>query len=305
MPFKDINAVDSCVAILKENIRRDRIFSGYLFVGPDDIGKRDAAKAFAKAINCLALNLSEPCEECLSCRKIDRGSHPDVFRVAPKGLSGSIGIDEIRSVLKDANLKPYEARKKVFIIEAADAMNTAASNAFLKTLEEPPKDNVFILISRSEKALLSTIVSRCYIIRFSGGLPKLIEGALTKDFPRDFLFYSTREELKEKLESLITYFRDIALYKAVKEKALIFHLGRMDEIRRQSEKFTEEELKRLIEKIITLRSYVDYNVNPKLIVDVVINEINSTPGLSKQTSFIQPGSGITFGGLAMTESLNV
>jgi len=272
--LKDVKAEDSATAILKENIRRNRIFSGYLFVGSDDIGKRVAAKTFAKAINCPT---SKPCEECSSCRKINAGNHPDVFWVAPKGASGSIGIDEIRTVLKDANLKPYEARKKVFIIEAADAMNAAASNAFLKTLEEPPEDNVFILISRSEKALLSTIVSRCYIIRFSGGLPKLMEGIITKDFPRDFLFYSTREELKEKLESIITYFRDIALYKAVKEKALIFHPDRVDEIKLQSEKFTEEELKGLIEKIITLRSYVDYNVNPKLIVDVVVNEIIYRP----------------------------
>ncbi|MCQ9207044.1 MAG: DNA polymerase III subunit delta' [Omnitrophica bacterium] len=320
MSFEDIKGQDSALGVLRESLRKGRIFSNYLFIGPDGVGKALAAKNFAKAINCRNRNSEEPCSECLSCKKVDSGSHPDISFVRPGGASSSIGVDEIRSVTLRANLKPYESKKKVFVINDAHTMNIASSNAFLKTLEEPPKDTVFILISPSEKAMLPTIVSRCHIVKFSTAPTRLVQRILQdtlgiseneagllsnfssgrigeaikmkerktidrkntlidammdtgKDLREELGRYSKREGLKEDLEFFVSYFRDISVHKASRGNAYIFNIDRKDEIREQSSAFTQDELERLIRKIITLRSYVDYNVNPKMIIDVLVNGI--------------------------------
>ena len=321
MSFEDIKGQDRPLEILKDNIREKRVFSSYLFVGPDGVGKFLAAKNFAKAINCLDEE-KKPCEKCTSCNKINSNIHPDVFFVEPKGVSFSVGIDQIREVMSKASLKPYEARSKVFVINNAHSMKAEASNAFLKTLEEPPADTVFILISRSKDLLLPTIVSRCHTIKFSSASSELVEQVLMEkfsirkdeakilgnfssqrigeairlkeknlinrknriidillnpeeDFSGEIANYAGKEELKENLEFLVSFFRDIFLYKTVKNEKTIFHLDRIEDIRDQCERFSSEELDYLIKKIITLRSYVDYNVNPKIIVDVLTNEVRN------------------------------
>ncbi|MGB2706311.1 MAG: DNA polymerase III subunit delta' C-terminal domain-containing protein [Candidatus Omnitrophota bacterium] len=271
MPSRDIKGQDSALEILKANLASDRIFSGYLFAGADKSAMLLAAKSFAKAVNCLSGKV-DACESCVSCRKINSQNHPDVFFVEPRGASSSITIDQIRTVIRQANLKPYEARKKVFIINGAHSMNAEASNAFLKTLEEPPLDTTFILISRSEELLLPTIVSRCYVVKFS---PAPLSGSFPgASIEEAFAFKEkSREELKEDLDVLLAFFRDIFLYKATGKEEGLFHKDKIAEIKAQSEKYTSEELDGLIKRIITLRSYVDYNVNPKIIACVLNSEI--------------------------------
>ena len=131
MSFEDIKGQDRAIGILRAGLRSGRIFSSYLFVGPDGIGKFETAKNFAKAVNCSSeKNLQDACETCPSCKRINSRTHPDIFFITPKGASASIGIDEIRGAISKANLKPYEAKKKVFIIDNAHSMNSASSNAF-------------------------------------------------------------------------------------------------------------------------------------------------------------------------------
>ncbi len=282
MSFEDINRQDRTPEILKEGIRRNRIFSSYLFIGPDGSGKLAAARNLAKTVNCLSEN-NKPCEICLSCKKINSQIHPDVFFVEPKGASSSVGIDQIREAINRANLKPYEGKSKVFIINNAHSMNVAASNAFLKTLEEPPENTIFVLISRSKELLLPTIVSRCYIIRFlnreNGDRDRKGDSSIFTDFiknkNRTVPFSVDREELKEHLEFLISFFRDIFLYKIVKNEKMLFHTSRFDEIKDKATQLTQEELDYLIKRLITLRSYIDYNVNPKIIMDVLSNELRN------------------------------
>jgi len=321
MSFEDIKGQDEAIGLLKGDISAGRIFSSYLFTGPEGIGKALAAKKFAKAINC-ADRAFAPCERCVSCKRVDSESHPDVFFVRPKGASRSIGIREIREAITRASLKPYEAGKKVFVIDNADSMNQEAANAFLKTLEEPPAETLFVLIATSEKALLPTIVSRCLTIRFSQAEPKEVErfimdkfsvteekaailtsfssgrigkavkmheenllekknGLIGKLSSRDALLdellsYDGRDELKEKLEILLSYFRDIMLYKSVGGDGPFYNIDRIQDIKNQAGRFTKEKLRSVIQRIITLQSYVDYNVNPKLIVDVLVNEVSSS-----------------------------
>jgi len=272
MSFGDIKGWDSALEILKANVKSGRIFSGYIFTGADAGVMRLAAKNFAKAVNCPA-EKERPCGSCASCRKIDSQNHPDIFFVEPSGASSSIGIDRIRAAIRQANMKPYEARKKVFIINEAHSMNRASSNAFLKTLEEPPLDTTFILISRSEELLLPTIVSRCQVIKFSAayGAGNFPGGRIGEAFA---FKEKNREAVKEGLDVLVAFFRDMFLYKATGREDALFYRDRIDEIKRQSGKYDAGELDGLIKRMITLRSYADYNVNPKLIIDVLNNEIN-------------------------------
>jgi DNA polymerase-3 subunit delta' len=142
-----------------------RISHAYIFYGPEGVGKALAASHFAKAVNCAAAEAARPCGECPSCRKADSSNHPDISVLKPR-KGASVGIDDIRALIKDVGMKPYEGRKKFYIIDDAHGMKEEASNALLKTLEEPPSDSVIILISDSLGSLLSTIVSRSQTVKF-------------------------------------------------------------------------------------------------------------------------------------------
>ena len=138
----------------------------YLVVGPAQAGKGTLALNVAQTLNCLSLD-DAPCGECLQCSRIASDQHADVqvIRVqrdaedAP--LRREIGIDDVREVQRKASLMPYEGRHRVFIFDGAEYMSEAASNALLKTLEEPPPQVMIILLTAREDALLPTIRSRC------------------------------------------------------------------------------------------------------------------------------------------------
>lgn len=166
MSFKDIKGQDRAVSFLIGSIESDRISHAYIFYGPSGVGKRLVALNFAKAVNCRSDSLARPCDTCVSCRKIDSSNHPDIMVMKPEKEGGAISIDDVRALIKDASLKPYEAKKKFYIIDEADGMKEEASNAFLKTLEEPPSGSVFILIAETLRKLLPTIVSRSQTVKF-------------------------------------------------------------------------------------------------------------------------------------------
>ncbi len=147
-------------------IRNDKVAHAYLFVGPEGVGKRLAARRFAKALNCPDGN-GTACGVCSTCRRIDAGVHPDVMEIAPEDKVRQIKTKVIDDVIEGAAGSPLEARRKVFIILDADRMNLAAANKFLKTLEEPAGASVFLLVTSRPHVLPPTIVSRCQRVRFS------------------------------------------------------------------------------------------------------------------------------------------
>ncbi len=162
------------VAYLKGAIAKGRVVSGYLFSGPEGVGKALTAAVFAAALNCR-VRPGEGCGECPDCRAVARGGHPDVHRLAPSSKSRLIVIDQIRELRRTVHLSARGDNWKVFLIEDADRMNSAAQNTFLKTLEEPPPRTILILITSRPAALLPTIRSRCQGIRFAGWPYSLIE----------------------------------------------------------------------------------------------------------------------------------
>jgi DNA polymerase-3 subunit delta' len=163
MAFAHILGQDNAIAVLQHALRADRVPHAYIFAGYDGVGKKLTALTLAKAINCLHA-ADDSCDQCLSCQKIEAGNHPDVRIIEPDGQF--IKIDQIRQVQKDATYKPFEGRRKVYIIDQAEALRPEAANALLKTLEEPSEDCLLILVTANVYALLPTVISRCQFVRF-------------------------------------------------------------------------------------------------------------------------------------------
>lgn len=166
MSFKDIKGQDSAIQFLKRTLEKNRFSHAYIFLGPRGVGRKLTALNFAKALNCYGEAQERPCDRCASCKKINSFNHPDVLCLKPEKDGASLGIDEIRALIKDIGFKPYEGRTKVYIIDDAHAMKHEAQNALLKTLEEPPPAVILILIVESLKRLFPTIISRSQVIRF-------------------------------------------------------------------------------------------------------------------------------------------
>lgn len=143
-----------------------RLSHAYLFRGPDGVGKQLCAKLFAARLNCEYPLADGGCGSCPSCRKYLSGNHPDITVVRPE--NGSIKIDRIRKLCRSLAYPPYESAVRVVILEDIHAMRPEAANSLLKTLEEPPENNVLILTAETSREILPTIISRCQIIPFYG-----------------------------------------------------------------------------------------------------------------------------------------
>lgn len=164
--FEGVVGQPRVCAFLRSCAASDRVSHAYLFCGPAGSHKLQAATAFARALLCEE-GFGRDCAGCESkaCARIARRAHPDVHYLAPEGSAGYV-VGQIRALTADASLAPIEGRRKVYIIDRADTLGTAAANAFLKTLEEPPADVVLILLAVSRDGVLPTIASRCQTVAF-------------------------------------------------------------------------------------------------------------------------------------------
>src|SRR3954454_15696470 len=187
MPFGDVIGHRTLVGLLSRSVARDSLPPSLIFAGPTGVGKRLTALAVAQTLNCLNLAPSafgrtdvvsgsrwtagadvlpiDACGKCAACTRIVRGVHPDVLLIAP-GDSGSIKIDTVRDAIDRSAYRPFEGRRRVVIIDEADALVPQAQNALLKTLEEPPSASIFILVTSKPDALLPTVLSRSPRLRF-------------------------------------------------------------------------------------------------------------------------------------------
>jgi DNA polymerase-3 subunit delta' len=173
--WDDLIGQPKVAAFLSNAVRDGAVSHAYLFVGPVGGGKKTAARALACALFCD----DGGCGGCHSCLRVKRGYHPDVHVLAPEGAASWV-IEQIRDVIHDVSLRPIEASKKVYVLDAADALNPASANALLKTLEEPPDDVVIVLLAADFDSVLPTIVSRCQVVRFSRIPPSTAVAMLTQ-----------------------------------------------------------------------------------------------------------------------------
>ncbi len=139
-------------------LANERVSHAYLFCGPRGTGKTSTARSLAKAVNCLTNGKGEPCNSCDMCQAITEGRALDVIEV---DAASNTGVDDIRSLREKVNYAPNQAHYKVYIIDEVHMLSTSASNALLKTLEEPPPHVIFILATTETHKILPTILSRC------------------------------------------------------------------------------------------------------------------------------------------------
>ena len=177
------------MSLLSRAVARDTVPPSLLLAGPEGVGKRRVATALAETLNCLKPIATDTlerdaCGECAACRRIARGIHPDVIVIEP-GDSGSIKIDPVRDVVERAQYRPFEGRRRVVIVDYADALTEDAQSALLKILEEPPSASAFLLVSPSPDTLLPTVRSRCPRLRFGPLAASEIADALVRDHGYD------------------------------------------------------------------------------------------------------------------------
>ncbi len=161
--FSDVIGQEHITTTLKNEINANRIAHAYLFSGTRGTGKTTCAKILAKALNCLEMEDGEPCNECENCRRIDSGLSLDVIE---QDAATNNKVDDIRDLIDEVQYPPQEGRYKVYILDEAHMLTIGAVNAFLKTLEEPPANVVFILATTDPQKLPVTILSRCQRFEF-------------------------------------------------------------------------------------------------------------------------------------------
>ena len=162
--WKTISGHEENIAQLQQLLQEDRLPHALLFYGVRGIGKFLTAGVLAAALLC---GEKEACGNCLSCRELLSDGHPDFFVLAPEGKTvRMIKIEQIRNLQAAIAKMPYHSERQVVIIDQADAMNEAAANCLLKTLEEPQGKTVFILLAEKRDALPDTVISRCMLVPF-------------------------------------------------------------------------------------------------------------------------------------------
>ena len=309
MLFDLIKGQERPIGMLKDYLAQSQLVGGYLFSGPEGIGKKLTALTLAKALNCQE-GVLKPCAGCPSCIKIEKKQHPDVHLIEQG--EGDIKIDDIRRLQHRINLMPYEARKKVFIIDNAHQLTAEAANALLKILEEPPGDSLIILISDKPSLLFKTILSRCKVVKFSPLERERLKTLFKEDFRLDnntahflayfsegrlgcglrlkesdtlreknniideFVFSSKpgftslpsqeRQDIRRYMNILASWLRDIYLFKAGLPDTQAINFDRRQELLKHSRQLSLFELSRMTDALSQSLSYLERNINVKLIL---------------------------------------
>ncbi len=157
--WEQVVGQEHIVHTLKNAIRTNRVGHAYLFAGPRGTGKTTSARLLAKAVNCLAESLADrPCDQCEHCRSVNEGRFLDLIEI---DAASNTSVDDVRDLRDKINFAPSQGRYKVYIIDEVHMLSTAAFNALLKTLEEPPAHAIFILATTEVHKIPATVLSRC------------------------------------------------------------------------------------------------------------------------------------------------
>ena len=161
--FMSVVGQGALTTTLQNAIKNDKLAHAYLFCGPRGVGKTTCARIFAKTINCMNPHDGEACNECESCRSFNEQRSLNIVEL---DAASNNGVDDIRSLVEQVRIPPVLGKYKVYIIDEVHMLSTAAFNAFLKTLEEPPAYAIFILATTEKHKIIPTILSRCQIYDF-------------------------------------------------------------------------------------------------------------------------------------------
>ncbi|MDE7119537.1 MAG: DNA polymerase III subunit gamma/tau, partial [Muribaculaceae bacterium] len=163
--FSSVVGQKALTATLRNAIATGHLAHAYLFCGSRGVGKTSCARIFAKTINCEhPTPQGDPCNECASCRAFNEGRSLNIIEL---DAASNNSVDDIRQLVEQVQIPPTEGRYRVFIVDEVHMLSSAAFNAFLKTLEEPPAYVIFILATTEKHKIIPTILSRCQIYDFS------------------------------------------------------------------------------------------------------------------------------------------
>jgi DNA polymerase-3 subunit gamma/tau len=157
--WAEVVGQEHVVRTLQNAIRSGRVGHAYLFAGPRGTGKTTSARLLAKAVNCLEEDITQrPCDRCAHCQSVNDGRFLDLVEI---DAASNTSVDDIRELRDTINFSPSQGRFKVYIIDEVHMLSTAAFNALLKTLEEPPPHAIFILATTEVHKIPATVLSRC------------------------------------------------------------------------------------------------------------------------------------------------
>ena len=163
--FDTVVGQSAITSTLKNSILSNQVAQAFLFCGPRGVGKTTCARILAKTINCSKISSSgESCNNCESCKSFDEGNSLNIFEL---DAASNNSVEDIRNLINQVRIAPTIGTKKAYIIDEVHMLSKSAFNAFLKTLEEPPKHAVFILATTEKHKILPTILSRCQIFNFN------------------------------------------------------------------------------------------------------------------------------------------
>jgi DNA polymerase-3 subunit delta' len=263
MAFKLFAKQTRGVELLQRSLARGRLGHAYLFAGDQLEELESLARTLAKTLNCqkpakTAGVATDCCDACLSCRKIDHDTHADVFWIRPESKMRQIKIEQItrrdespaRVVNEFVNLKPTEGEYKIGVVVAADRMTIQATNAFLKTLEEPPGRSVLILLSTEPQRILETILSRCLRLNFFGDGVHSLDAAQAEWLARfGALAADGQKSLLDRYRLLDALLQKLGEIRSRVEESLTAHspLQRYDEVEKDLREKWEDELAAAVE----------------------------------------------------------
>ena len=328
MLFRDIIGQEDIKNHMQKALREGKISHAYIINGEKESGKMMLARTFSQALFCEKGG-EEPCGECPGCKKVEHDNHPDLIYVRHE-KPGLISVREIREqVVSDMMIRPYTAKRKIYIVEDAQLMNPQAQNAILKSLEEPPEYVTMILLTDNASSLLQTIRSRCIILNIQpvikerdqiknhlmreyqmpeyeaedilnfaqGNVGKAYALASSEGFRtlmEDVLSLSARVsslhqidvekkaaeiktaaknkeiDLKEYLDLLVLWYRDVLLYKATANLEYIYFKDHIREIRKQAQRGSFQKINGVLVKIEESRSQIRANVDVELVFTLLM-----------------------------------
>lgn len=156
-------------------------FPSLVFDGPPGVGKRLTAIWYGAFLNCLSDDQSAPCGICTSCSKILQGHHPDLHLTRVPEKKTVVGVSEVREAIHEIHHAPFEGEYRIWVIEEGERLSDEAQNALLKTLEEPPRRAIILLVTRLAGTLIPTVSSRCRLVRFRGLTPSQMMESLVAE----------------------------------------------------------------------------------------------------------------------------